>query len=577
MPCEYKAIFNIMNFKTSSSHPQLQAFLLGAGLLLGLLPILSFILTSIGFLIGISVTSFHLPFIYLTTVVVAWLITKSQHYFSIKTFSLALFVSTLIFVSGIIHVTPIFDTSYDGMWYHQEAVINFAKGWNPYKHMLLPHEGTETGTFYDNHYPKAVWIAEATIYKFTGLLESAKVYNLVLASALFFFSWFGLMQFKFINPIVSFLLALLIGFNPTSIYQLYAFYVDGQLGASLMAMMILLVSSILLNNRVLFWIALLFFTYLANIKFTGLVYGCIVLAFYLGYLIWRKRSDFKYYFTSVVGAVFITIMVLGFPTYITNTINNQHPFFPIMGPNSYGDDIAKIPQPANFATLNRLDKFIIATYAEPMWCRAPLTSKPKRLFKPIYDKYYFTRADFEISGFGPYYAELFGGFILALALLFFIPFKPKKEIALFLAVIIISTFINSEAWYARYTPQFWLFGISLVVVLQQNKYTKYFAYVLLVGLMLNTSFLAKFYFKPHWIESKLIQAEFDALKKLAKPAQIMVGWPVTFALKAKEQGLHFTSVTPSVENQKGYTPFTGFSAEWAKYNQVEMDSAKVTP
>lgn len=577
MPCEYKAIFNIMNFKTSSSYPQLQAFLLGAGLLLGLMPVLSFILTSIGFLIGISITAFHLPIIFLATVFVAWLLSKSQHYYTLKTFGWALVVFILILVLGAIHVTSIFDTSYDGMWYHQEAVINFAKGWNPYKHMLLPHEGTETGTFYDNHYPKAVWIAEATVYKFTGLLESAKVYNLVLASGLLFLSWFGLMQLKFVHPIISFLIAVLIGFNPTSIYQLYAFYVDGQLGASLMAIMILLVSSILLNNRTLFWIALLIFSYLANIKFTGLVYGCIVLAFYLGYLIWRKRSDFKYYFISTAAAVFVTIIVLGYPTYVTNTLNNQHPFYPIMGPGSYGDDIAKIPQPANFATLNRFDKFITATFAEPMWCRAPLTTKPKRLFKPIYDKYYFTRADFEISGFGPYYAELFGGFLLALALLFFIPSKYKKEIALFLIVVVVSTFINSEAWYARYAPQFWLFGIALVVVLQQNKYTKYLAYVLLVGLMLNTIFLAKFYFKPHWAESKLIRAEFDVLKKLPKPAQIIVGWPVTFAVKANEQELKFISVTQTAENQELYTPFTGFSAEWAKFNKVEMDSAKLLP
>jgi hypothetical protein len=577
MPCEYKAIFNIMNFKTSSSYPQLQAFLLGAGLLLGLMPVLSFILTSIGFVLGISITKVHLPILVIATLVVTWLLSKSQHHVTLKTFVLAAVFFIIIFVIGLMHVTQIIDTSYDGMWYHQEAVINFAKGWNPYKRMLMPDEGTETGTFYDNHYPKAVWIAEATVYKFTGLLESAKVYNVMLSCGLFFLSWFGLMQIRFIPFFMSFLLALLIGLNPTSIYQLYAFYVDGQLGASLMTMIILLVSSIILNNRMLLWIALLFFVYLANIKFTGLVYGVVVLVFYLGYLLWRKRSDFKYYFISISAAFVLSICLFGYPTYVTNTINNNHPLYPIMGPGSYGDDIAKIPQPVNFATLNRFSKFFTATFAEPMWCRAPLTTKPKRLFKPIHDPSYFTRADFEISGFGPYYAELFVGFLLALALLFFIPSKYKKEIALFLAVVVISTFVNSEAWYARYAPQFWLFGITLVVVLQQNKYTKYLAYVLLIGLMINTIFLAKFYFKPHWAESKLIQAEFDALKKLPKPAQIIKGWPITFSIKAKEQELKFISVTPTAENQEMYTPFTGFSAEWAKFNKVEMESAKLLP
>lgn len=566
-----------MNLKTSSSYPQLQAFSLGVGLLLGLLPILSFIITSIGFLVNIPITAYHLPTIFIATVITTWLFSRSQHFFTLKIFIGALVVFTLIFIIGLVHVTNIFDTSYDGMWYHQEAVINFAKGWNPYQKMLLPNEGTETGTFYDNHYPKAVWIAEATVYKFTGLLESAKIYNLVLASGLFFLSWFGLMQLRFIPIFISFLLALLIGFNPISIYQLYAFYVDGQLGASLMAMMILLVASILLNNRICFWIALLFFSYLANIKFTGLVYGCIVLVFYLGYLIWRKRSDLRYYLISVTAATFVTITVLGYPTYVTNTINNHHPFYPIMGPDSYGDDIAKIPQPANFATLNRLDKFVIATFAEPVWCRAPLNTKPKRLFKPIYDKYYFTRADFEISGFGPYYAELFCAFLLALVIVFFTPLKYKKETLLFLVTIGVSTFINSEAWYARYAPQFWLFGLTLIVILLQNKYTKYFAHLLLVGLIVNTAFLTKFYFKPHWDESKLIQEEFDALKKLSKPAQILKGWPITFEVKAKEQQLNFTSVTLPVNNQEIYVPFTGFSGEWAKYNKSEMDKAKLLP
>ena len=104
---------------------------------------------------------------------------------------------------GAWHLTYIFDSSYDGMWYHQEAVIQFAKGWNPFKQLPAKEWGSPLGVFYDTHYPKAAWMAEAVVYQFTHRIESAKIIQVSTTIGLFFTTFSFCLQWRFLSWVQS--------------------------------------------------------------------------------------------------------------------------------------------------------------------------------------------------------------------------------------------------------------------------------------------------------------------------------------------------------------------------------------
>lgn len=551
------------------------SFVLAAGLLFVMMPVLSFCISSLGFIAGLSITIFHFPVLALISVLFAFIVVKQvQGNVSLTPFLFAILLFALLSIWGMLHLNGVYDTSYDGTWYHQEAILNLYRGWNPYYKTLTPEDGSLYGPFYVNHYPKAAWIAEGVIYVFTNKIETAKVVNLWMATGLLFISLYVFLLLKKIPLWLAVSLSILLGLNPVSLYQFYSFYVDGILGASLMIMIFLLASRIFTSKKIFTVLALLVFVFVANIKFTGLVYGVIILAFYLLYLLW-KRQSIIYDLTSMFVAGLFAVLVMGYPTYVTNTITHKHPFFPIMGPESFGDVIAAIPQPANFKDKNRFEKFGIALFAEPVWSRSPLETRPKHLFKPVSDKQYFTRPDFELSGLGPYQAEIFLLFSVAIILLLVLKIPYKGEILFLLFLLFCSTFINSEVWYARYAPHLWLLGIILTLALYQHKLAKYVSLIITAALLFNIAYLAVLYVNSNIHNSIEAHRQIDALKKLNRPASIVKGWQVTFETRAKEAGLDYQFVNlDSTYKEAEYSIFSGFHGESAKFKLSELEEGK---
>lgn len=567
-----------MNLTQSGRGKASGSFILAAGLLFLLMPVLSFCLCSLGFIAGLSITSAHFPVMVLITVGAAFYTVKRvEGEVGIRYFLAACLLFAVISTWGILHLNGVYDTSYDGIWYHQEAVINLYRGWNPYYRTLVREDGSEFGSFYVNHYPKAAWIAESVVYAFTHKIQAAKVVQVWFAAGLLFTTLYMLLLFKSLPLWFCIIVSILVGLNPVSVYQLYSFYVDGILGACLMLMIVLLIARVISARNIFTILALLVFMFAANIKFTGLVYGVVILGFYFIYLVWKKQKllyDFSIMFIAGISAV----VILGYPTYVTNTISNKHPFFPIMGPESFGDVIAAIPQPANFKDKNRFEKFGMALFADPIWCRAPLETRPKHLFGPLPSLHYFARPDFEISGLGPFQAELFILFIPAFLALLVLKIPGKKELLFLLLVLFGSTFINSEVWYARYAPHLWLLGIILVLALYQHKYARYASFVLLAALFFNIFMLGNIYIRTNILNSVEARRQINTLKKLERPVSIANSWQSTFETMANEAGLSYHYVNlDSTYNAAEYSPFAGFNIETAKFKISELEEARQLP
>ena len=92
--------------------------------------------------------------------------------FSGSTFSAALAISWLYF-----------DTSHDGQYDHQEALIQLAEGWIPFGKLHALPAGFPSSSI---TFPKLHGLVSATIYKGTGFVEGAKRLNILLIVASFF-------------------------------------------------------------------------------------------------------------------------------------------------------------------------------------------------------------------------------------------------------------------------------------------------------------------------------------------------------------------------------------------------------
>ncbi len=107
-----------------------------------------------------------------------------------------------IVILAIFFAGMFYDISFDGQWYHQESVLQLSTNWNPVKanlevpeaergysgdndwctgrddqvQNLHPFNNTSPNLKYVaiNHFPKGIEIAEASIYKISKHIETAK-------------------------------------------------------------------------------------------------------------------------------------------------------------------------------------------------------------------------------------------------------------------------------------------------------------------------------------------------------------------------------------------------------------------
>ena len=140
-------------------------------------------------------------------------------------------------------------------------------------------------------------------------------------------------------------------------------------------------------------------------------------------------------------------MIVGYPTYIKNTIDHNNPFFPLYDKN--GEDIITAQQPKKFLKMNNLEKLFYATFSKANNLRENDNTDLKLPFT-VY-KSELTPAmsnDLRISGWGIFYS----GLLLCSIIIFIKYYKQYKKETSILYTIVITIFlllIMSESWWAR--------------------------------------------------------------------------------------------------------------------------------
>jgi hypothetical protein len=449
-----------------------------------------FVITMAFFYIGISINIFN----FYLSLIITIIINRHQ-----ENFHKILILSLIVLLVSILTMSFIYDRSSDGNTYHKDAVGNLYLGWNPVKEnvnhfinkkLKIKNYDMHTYDIWKQHYTKANWILEADIYKITNNIESGKALNLICMYILFTFAIF--LFNKKLNTQKAIILSTLITFNPITSNQLFTFYND-QLGASLLFILIINLINIITNknNKENFTILFMLITLLVNIKFNIMGYAMVFsLLFMIYYLIKNKKTLKLPKLISYWLILFIfSFVIMGYPTYVKNYLNNGNIFYPIYGENK--EDIITAQEPKSFIKKNTIDKFFIATFSkvnnlqksQNYQLKIPFTFSKEEIKESM-------AIDTRISGYGILFSGLF--IISIIILIFYLIKNPKsneKNIIKIILLASISIIIGiSESWWARYNPTTYLILISaLYILFKQNN--KKLNYLFLTLIIINTSII----------------------------------------------------------------------------------------
>ncbi len=410
----------------------------------------------------------------------------------------------------------VYDITWDGRDYQQRAIERISQGWNPVYQELEPKD-----VYYNqwlNHYPKAPWIAAASIYQLTGNLEAGKAVNLLLIACLFLIS-FSLSRFTNLNPWLALGISLLLAFNPVSVCQSFSYYVDGQIGSIIAILFCLLLYSFRKRSGLIYLAISAALIVGLNIKFTATAY---IAAFAFGLFIWqiireRWSGGTRRLFAAGITSLFLGIFVAGFQPYVTNMIGYGNPFYPFFASNEFGQSrITRDQIPTNFEGKNILEKIVLSIFSrsENVYQRPtspikfPLSVQGKELLA-------FLTPDLRVGGFGPWFGAV--ALITGAAFLLILTDKNSGRVWIFFLAgfVMLTVLINPEGWWARYAPQLWIVPIILLAACMVSRigYIKVIGLFLLAILTINTLLVTGSYLYQNLQETQKARTVLSTLAR----------------------------------------------------------------
>lgn len=434
--------------------------------------------TTLLFIVNISITKFHLIGFLILSSIIYYFINKKQ--LDKKSFFKVLSISLIVISFSTLISTFMFDRSSDGNTYHKDAIGVLKEGFNPVyeessKFIIKRDNSKQLANYavWTDHYAKANWIMAANFYSLTGNIESGKAMNIISLYIVFVLVFVNLT--KILNKKKSFIISLLIVFNPIVSSQLFTYYND-QLVCLYLFLSILMLIKIDLDfkNKENWFIYILTFILLANTKFNGMGYLLVFSFFFVCKYLYGayKNKEFLSMFKKLC-VIFIPLFIFSFGvvgshTYLKNTIDHKNPFFPLYDKN--GEDIITEQEPKSFLKMSNVSKLFYGTFSkannlrenDDTTLKIPFTIYKSEL-KPAMSN------DLRISGWGVFFS---GILIISIIVLItkYKNYKKEKYILYSLGVTCLLLVVMSESWWARYNPYFYLFVIySLYIMLRYNK------------------------------------------------------------------------------------------------------------
>ncbi|SEA62936.1 hypothetical protein [Pedobacter hartonius] len=473
----------------------------------------------------------------------------------------SLCLPVVLIVISILVSGHFFDVSDDGQQYHQEAVIQLSQGWNPY-HTVLggsamdflknvtdgwdPYKmGLDYKTIYliwINHYAKGTEFIQAGIYVMTGHIETGKAVNIILMFAGLLLT-LSLLLPK-LPPFKAWMTALLLTCNPIAIAQVLTFCVDGVLTS----IFLIFIASVILAVKEKHWMHYLLVVLVVilafGVKFTAVVYIVILMAAAICWLLLNK--ELKNHKKLIINFAIASILgvLVGFNPYITNTIKEGNPFYPLMGPKKV--DILSANIPPTFLERSTAERFFVSLFSHTdntsvggVQHDPPVLKVPFTLNKGDIRTFW---VDTRVAGFGPWFS---GILILSVVLLFILMLKCYrnrrfKDILFIFMALVFTVAIMPESWWARYIPQLWFIPILLLLATElflpdQYRLLKRAVYITLV---VNVGFTFVIIIQNLVITSQITQ-QLAILKASGRTIIVDFGESPPLRIRLEEQGIPY--------------------------------------
>lgn len=512
---------------------------------------------TLSLLLGINLSPILFVFSIFLSVILTFYLTKNRS-LRIREYVLVFFFGFILIILSILSIGAYYDFSFDGQWYHQDAIIHLKNGWNPFYDKAIENESVSgLNANYVNHYPKATWIVECLIFQFTNNIEASKSIHLIAALSAFFISFSFFKREMQVKNTPSFLLSLMLVGSTITLGQLFSFYVDGILFSFLIVFCLFLWPLLTSFPNWKQWVLLGFaFFLLVNVKFTALVYSSLFIIGGLVFVTIKKRKLlFNYLYLFLLIGI-LGVCVFGGHTYVNNTFSKGHPFFPLMGKNNEGKTIAQVQYAKNFFELNRFEKFYASHFSIPQYTDHEHPSVSKPLFNSKLSKksliYYHNHQPVAMSPLGPIDAELII-FFLPLLLLFLIRNRNPWTFYI-LGIICLSIFIQPEFWNFRYSPQIlFIFAVVCLFGFKNNSlWIKGYTFVFVL-LFIANGLIASFQ-NWKWVNTKTQKLNSNLEQLSNKRVRVHRGWMGSFELKFNHYNIH---PVYSVSEKDSLTTFDG--------------------
>lgn len=458
----------------------------------------------------------------------------------------------LIIVGAIKTAETIYDFSYDGQSYQQEALMYLDNGWNPV------YEQTELGPQHDlwvTHYAKAIWFMGFSVYEVTEKLETGKTFNIILFISTFCLLIEFLRSYA-IGWIRTILVSTALISSPVVLNQVLTNYNDFHLHLLLLNTIIAYVTYFKRYDKGS--LLVLFFTtiILVNIKFTALGYAVIFTGFpilmvlYKKYII-KESVHIKKLVITLIASFVLAVGVVGASSYIKNTIINGHPFYPLAGEGKV--DIITSNSPKDLLDKNRLQKIFISTFSatsnsleQAINYKIPFTISKEEL-------QFARNPDTRVGGFGP----LFGGIMIILFAVCVIHFRKIinapgiMTLVFLLAAIALSIFINPETFWARYIPQFWFVPLIIMIFMYINNIKSVLLNIMLAVFLINSGIVAAGNAELTYSNKIAQDEELENFMELSKDNTLYINFGSFTGnrMKFQERGIEYVEVpTTACEN-----------------------------
>ena len=411
----------------------------------------------------------------------------------------ALVICLIILIVWATLCSKLFDWSYDGMYYHKQAAVTLAEGWNPLYESCIEaqrlNSNADIALWLDN-YPKGIWICSAAVYIVTDFLETAKSVNILFIITLFCLAYSTFRTVFDAGRIRAAVFSAAACLNPVFVSQIFTSYND-------MAVGVLIISAALLGMKIYSEkadktdYALLFCVTAMScvVKFTApLLVGLILLAYGIGYVIKLHGGgmipkDMLPYFKKpaiiILSGFIIGTTLLGFDPYIKHITHGQNIVYPVLGENSY--DIMNTNPPEGFYNKPEIAKYFLSLASQTNNNKEE-HYRLKIPFTVHHDETnYLSNADTRLGGFGVWFSGIFIlALILAAMTAFLLRRKMRGETAILLTAFFVLGLFFPEAWWARYASYTFYIPLFLLFYASEQSGIKPAAYAVVLMIAVNS-------------------------------------------------------------------------------------------